>query len=635
MRTRSLFIVILILGVFAISCDDSGSNSTFNSSNSNNVNNSECTPGEIVCDFLTARICSATGQWSEEQCDINCIHGTGCTGCDQGETFCDGDDVMVCDDNNTLQYQETCTESVACVFGECVNRCDPSLLTTSNVGCEFWAVDLDNEAYDVMGSSNDAAGEQFAVVVANTNDWPINVTVYKNIARFGEPVQEIVSAAQNGTANPTTIPANSLVQIDLPQREVDGTMGQNSTYEKYTGSGTFVSSHGYRIVTDGPAVAYQFNPIIQDYSNDASILLPQQSLGKHHYVMGWPTANPCGNDFMPMESIPDHTSVTIMGTVENTVVTVYPTHPITASGGDSGLTIEETPAGTPVSFTIGPFDVVNLESLALDDMQDCLLSGYDGDFTGTRIESTAPVAIFSSLERGIGFGGADPPLASGYEDGCCTDHLEQQMFPTRALGWDYVISRSPVRSTDSSYVEPDIYRILATEDNTVVTTSLSNFPSFSLNAGEHATFWAQEGFTITTAGGAIMVGQILISQGYIPGGIGDPTFVVFPAVDQHREEYVFLVPTTFEDNYMVLAMPEGAGVHIDGLALQEFQTNCTTSPIGMYEAVNYVQMTCHMTEGAHSVSSDAAVGLTVYGYYNVGSYGYPGGSDINIINPIE
>jgi len=25
----------------------------------------------------------------------------------------------------------------------------------------------------------------------------------------------------------------------------------------------------------------------------------------------------------------------------------------------------------------------------------------------------------------------------------------------------------------------------------------------------------------------------------------------------------------------------------------------------------------------------------VYGYYNVGSYGYPGGSDVNIINPIE
>jgi hypothetical protein len=29
------------------------------------------------------------------------------------------------------------------------------------------------------------------------------------------------------------------------------------------------------------------------------------------------------------------------------------------------------------------------------------------------------------------------------------------------------------------------------------------------------------------------------------------------------------------------------------------------------------------------------VGLSVYGYYNVGSYGYPGGSDVKIINPID
>jgi hypothetical protein len=42
-----------------------------------------------------------------------------------------------------------------------------------------------------------------------------------------------------------------------------------------------------------------------------------------------------------------------------------------------------------------------------------------------------------------------------------------------------------------------------------------------------------------------------------------------------------------------------------------------------------------MNEGVHTVSSDEPFGLTVYGYYNVGSYGYPGGSDVKIINPVE
>ena len=32
--------------------------------------------------------------------------------------------------------------------------------------------------------------------------------------------------------------------------------------------------------------------------------------------------------------------------------------------------------------------------------------------------------------------------------------------------------------------------------------------------------------------------------------------------------------------------------------------------------------------------SDLPVGVTVYGYYNVGSYAFVGGSDVKIINPI-
>ena len=39
-------------------------------------------------------------------------------------------------------------------------------------------------------------------------------------------------------------------------------------------------------------------------------------------------------------------------------------------------------------------------------------------------------------------------------------------------------------------------------------------------------------------------------------------------------------------------------------------------------------------EGRHVATSDKPFGLGVYGYYNVGSYAYIGGSDIKIINPL-
>jgi len=568
--------------------------------------------------------------------DLICVPDIGCTECWPDQTYCSGPDdseVWACNDQGTGgELVEQCQGQDVCHNGFCLTPCERSDQIPSNVGCHFYAVDLDNEA--VTGIvDNDAQAQQFAVAVANGNEYEARVDVYKNVARYGDPIQEVLVVSR-------TIGPNSLEQINLPQREVDGSMGQNGTYVPNSGSNTFVSSHGYRIETNAPVVAYQFQPVIQQFSNDASILIPEQALGENYYVLGFPTANPCGapaGDPTHFESIPDHTSITVIGVHPDTHVTVFPTHPVATTGGDSGASIPATPAGTPVEFTVGPYDVVNLAS---DQPQvsifDCLsFLDRDGDFTGSQVISDKPVMVFSSLERGIGPGGAEPPDPPGWDgESCCTDHLEQQMFPTTALGWDFAISRSPVRSTEGSYEEPDVYRILATVDGTTITTSLpAPYNQFSLNAGEYKPFHSFGGFTVHAEGGAIMVGQFLLSQGYVPGGNGDPTFIVFPAADQHRDKYVFLVPTTFEDNYMVLAMPEGAGVEIDGFS--EFGPECSERPIGNLDGVIYKQMTCRLDEGVHNIVASEPVGLSVYGYYTVGSYGYPGGSDVKIINPIE
>jgi len=569
--------------------------------------------------------------------DQVCVTDVGCRDCYPGFQVCTGPDdneVHVCnDDGMGTTFVEDCDGEV-CLNGNCLTACEKAEQEPSNVGCNFYAVDLDNEAVVTLGIENDAAKQQFAIAVANVNDYTTTVRVYQNKARVGEPVQEELIVTR-------MIAPDFLEQIDLPQREVDGTMGQNGTYTRGSGSGTFVSPHAFRIESDAPVVAYQFQPIIQQFSNDASILIPRQAIGTNYYVMGWPTANFCGpppGDPLHQESIPDYTSITIIGTQENTVVTVHPTHPIKASGGDSGLVIPQTPAGGTLTFTIGPYDVVNLSSdQPMVSTFECLNHlDRDGDFTGTRVTSTKPVSVFSSNERAIGYGGADVPDPPGWDgEGCCTDHIEQQMFPVEALGWKFVISRSPVRSTSPTYEEPDIYRVLATVDGTTITTTLAApNNSFTLNAGEFKTFHAYSGFIIESTGGAIMVGQYLVSQQTIPqGGIGDPTFVVFPAAEQHRDQYTFLVPTSFEDNYMVVTMPVGATVVVDGM--NEFGPECVERPIGELDGVAYKQQTCLLEEGVHKISASEPVGLTVYGYYNVGSYGYPGGSDVKLINPIN
>ncbi len=638
MQRHILILSLSLITVFAAACDKKSGKQKFNSQN--NTNNQQCTAGTIECEGWTARTCQPDGTWTEELCPVDCAWGQGCVACQVGQNYCQDNAIMICNSSNELEFVLECPPQEACLYGQCVNRCHPSMLTTSNVGCEFWAVDLDNEAYgDGGGTSNDAAAQQFAVVIANVNNFPVTAYVYKNSGRVGQPLAETAVQPDNGIGMPITIPAKDLVQIDLPQREVDGCMGQNGQYTKYSGSGTFVSPHAYRIETDGPVVAYQFNPIIQQFSNDASILIPTQALGNHYYVLGYPTANPCGSTMFPMQSIPDHGNVTIIGIEDGTLVQVFTTHKIKASAGDSGFQIPETPKGGMVEFTINRYDVVNLASWQFTGGEmECMAQVRDnsGDFTGTRVESTRPVAVFSSHERGAGLGGAQPPDPPNWDGTtCCTDHLEQQMFPTTALGWKYAISRSPVRSTHATYKEPDIYRVLATENNTIITTSLpAPFSQFTLNAGEFKPFYAYDGFTLRSEGGAVMISQYLVSQGYVPGGIGDPTQIIFPAADQHRDEYVFLIPTTFQRNYMVVVRPDGADIILNGESLGEFMTGCTTAPIGTIDSINYSQVTCQLPEGVHTISASHPVGLTVYGYYNVGSYGYPGGSDVKIINPI-
>ncbi|MEO8548952.1 MAG: IgGFc-binding protein [Kofleriaceae bacterium] len=538
-------------------------------------------------------------------------------------------------DGGSTSCPSTCPDGTTCSNGMCKTPCEAALDHPSNVGCEFWAADLDNEATSI----SNAAAQQFSVVAANDNDYAVDVTVTINTARVGQPVSEQQVAM-------ASVPPRTATRIDLPQREVDGSMGQNGTYAMNTGTGTFVSPHAFHVVATGPVVVYQFNPIIQQFSNDASTLIPIQAVGSDYTIIGYPTANPCGNPALPIDSIPDHSSVTIVPVLDGTHVTVHPNHPITPSGGDTGIAIPRVAKDGTLELALDKYDVANLESEQLSSSNpfECISAGQNGDFTGTTIHSDKPIAVFTSGERGIGFGGAMnvvyPPdwvmSGDGADDICCTDHLEEQLLPTTALGREFAIARSPIRSTDSTgWVEPDIVRVVGTVDGTVVTTNLpAPYDTFTLGARGYQTFAATKGF-VMTSNNAIEVATYLVPQHFVKHGyIGDPSQLLMPAAEQFRKDYVFLVPGSFQSNWIVLAKPTTAMVTLDGMPLAVLQ-GCKTAPIGTVANVTYDQITCPATEGHHVVSADQPFGLSVFGYYNVGSYAFVGGSDVKLINPIE
>ena len=90
-----------------------------------------------------------------------------CTKCLPDEDLCEGLEARTCHhDGMGSDLVETCDPSVgeACRSGTCLDLCGQAVIEKSNVGCEYWAVDLDNAMIDL---TSNAAAQQFAVVVSN------------------------------------------------------------------------------------------------------------------------------------------------------------------------------------------------------------------------------------------------------------------------------------------------------------------------------------------------------------------------------------------------------------------------------------------------------------------------------------
>src|SRR6478752_6457686 len=79
-----------------------------------------------------------------------------CTVCEPSRRSCSGQTIMQCDDSGAEQTPlDTCDpgDRQVCRDGNCVNLCALASQRRSNVGCEYFAVDLDNEVL----AANDAA----------------------------------------------------------------------------------------------------------------------------------------------------------------------------------------------------------------------------------------------------------------------------------------------------------------------------------------------------------------------------------------------------------------------------------------------------------------------------------------------
>lgn len=616
-----------------------------------------CSPGRLRC-AKTLERCRGDGlAWEvEDDCasrGLVCAPSLSrCAECEPSLRGCDGQTVRACSKEGTFgESVETCDidGGFACRLGACLHLCGDARSNKSNVGCEYWPVDLDNAVID---ASNNAAAQQYAVVVSNPQpDLPARVTIEQDDGVVGGEYKTSVIAT-------ATIPPMSLRVFPLGPREVDG----SPDGEFNTGTGTALTRQAYRLTSHVPVVAYQFNPLenVNVFSNDASLLKPVEALtytpgtmADAYVVVGWPqtiavTDDPKTN-FNPRDPIDLRSFVTIVGTRPETRVRMTTTARVIPGGP-----VPETQAGGVVEATIGPFEVLNLET-----------GGFNADFTGSLIEADQPIVVYSGGEA------SDAPYFDTLlERSCCADHLEEQLDPIRAAGRNYVLAHTPNRTRAVKQAgaqieevpEPEYFRIVAvTERGARVATSLPPPNDELILEGRGSvrdlTLYAD---AILRSDEPVIVASVQASQdaAFVPRGLpgGDPSLIIVPPVEQYRPDYVFLTPDKYAFDFILVIAPADATVLLDRQPLDS--TSCEIALADMRsEAVReeqpfpaYRVYRCQLSfptidpstspptlspgrqnDGVHRIESDRDVGVIVFGFDAYVSYGYAAGTKLEEI----
>ncbi|MDP3279230.1 MAG: IgGFc-binding protein [Deltaproteobacteria bacterium] len=632
-----------------------------------------CPPGQQRCfQNEIAQNCVAQGEFStytEDDCTargLRCFEETTdgvvaarCLACRPGARRCSDDTTAVeeCAPNGSgfVTAQECNLEaSEACRNAQCLNLCRDNSIANTNIGCEYFSVDLDNA---VTGEGRSAASQQYAVVVSNPDP-----------ALTARVVIEMNTAPPGATPRPQRVESGVIAPGDLetfrlPAREVD--CSPPGTFNR--GTHTCLSSNAYRVVSTIPVIAYQFNPLENSgvFSNDASLLIPTNSLSGEYMVTSWPQTIAASENASTNFGEHLRAFLTIVGTETNTRVRITSTARVVPTGPMGPLPMGLEP-NTPFEVTLGAFDVLNLETGA-----------FGADFTGSRIEPMGgAVAVFTGSEA------SDSPVwTSISERACCADHLEEQLLPRRTAGQDFVLVKTASRSAAVSAAggnvavvnEPQWFRMLnASNDVAMVTTTLpvdvtdperGNF-EFMLRPGEHRTLRALSDFEahsnrsliMSTVTGSQQTTGIPFDQ---PGG--DPSFILIPPVEQWRSRYVFLTPDKYAFDFVTIVARRDTQVRLDNTPLpfadcpMTRADSCVDRTMVPCPPPTYVVYRCQLSfprviptlrapnnvvpqrqgDGVHVIESndtDQGVMVLVNGFDSFVGYGYAGGTRTQTIN---
>ena len=473
---------------------------------------------------------------------------------------CDGSTDEITDTDTLMGIPETCEDAA---------------VATTTVGCLFYAVDLDTAVQSYP----------YAIAVSNVQE------------SASATVQLYQGATTAWTLYDTQIIGPmSLYTFNLPDFHIqDSAFGQKVSW---------------KIVSDVPINAYQFNPVdgSASYLSDASMLVPVTSLSETYDVLGWQQTADMGGADGTMRAYFE-----VVATSDGTVVTLAPSMAPLAGG--------------PVLAQTAPYDV----SMSEGDVLEVATANVGDTLTGSRITSNSghPIAVFTGQQC------AYIPSTT-----FACDHLEEQLTGIRFWGDTFIASRMPLRTADS-ISDVVLWQIYASEDATTVTLTanagvmgLPTTPTI-LNQGDQLEFYAygtstEPGDFVVAADKPISVMQYMTgSENAHAGSLGDPAMALMSPVQQFLTRYVVLVPATWVNDALVITRVAGSQVLLDGVAISDSEF--------LEIAGSGYEVARHITaDGVHTLQSENGtdgLGVIVVGWDSYDSYAYVGGMGLAAINP--
>lgn len=373
-----------------------------------------------------------------------------------------------------------------------------------------------------------------------------------------------------------------------------------------------IEPKGISITADGEVTVAAINP--ESESTDGLVVYPTDSLSTKYYMV-------C---FDPSHSQPDNTTLEhqcqlgIVATKPSTVITIkLPEANNKVTRRKRATTFRGETKGAGETFT------------ATLQTHEALLIQSSDDLTGASVTSTEPIAVFGgNIQAKIG-------------EGTASGHIYEQLPPVTTWGKEFVTAPIPQRDV---YKKGDIFRIIASEDNTVVTIThiqniiVKNIPTAGWYLEINIGFGRDKMCSHITTSKPVMVLQFVQSQ------VGtdepaDPSFIIVPPVPLYLPGYSFTTPVNSSEgqytNYVLIAVKddaEKANLLIDDKELSGV-TWCTIPD------KPYVTAALKVSTGSHVIKTRNAIEPFMALLYGVGvsseSYGYTAGMRLAEINGVR